>query len=79
MTVAACILGALNVFLLIWMLWILSNIRDDQMIIRTWIANQLRERRALMGAPMEDGAFYEWLRAHPDRPGRDNPPVMGKQ
>jgi hypothetical protein len=47
---------------LAFMLWAMTNIRQDQLMIRTWIARQLRERRVLMGAPEDDEAFYEWLR-----------------
>jgi hypothetical protein len=60
-----------------FMMWVLTNIRSDQLTIRVWIAKQLRERRTLMGAPMEDEAFFNWLRDHPDRPYRDDPPVTG--
>lgn len=79
MAVATAALATLNVFLLIWALWILINIRDDQMTIRTAIAHQVRERRALMGAPVEDDAFFRWLAEHPDRPHKDDPPTTGSR
>lgn len=74
MTVAILVIVTIILAVLIWMLWVLSNIRDDQLVIRTWIAHVLRERRRLMGAPMEDEAFHKWLTEHPDRPYRDDPP-----
>jgi hypothetical protein len=75
MTVAILVVVSLTLLLLLWLGWVASNIRDDQMIIRTWIANQVRMTRAQIGAPVEDEAFYRWLRDHPDRPRRDDPPI----
>jgi hypothetical protein len=71
MIVAACILATLNIVLLIWLLWVASNIRDDQLVIRTWIGIELGKKRVGANQP----SLAEWLADNPDRPYRHDPPV----
>jgi hypothetical protein len=71
MALAAVVLGVFNTVLLLGTLWVVTNLRDDQLIIRTWIGKALREKRGEVTRP----TLAEWLREHPDRPYRDDPPA----
>jgi hypothetical protein len=75
MIIGLLVLATITLAVLAWIVWILSNIRADQMIIRSFIANQIRTHRASIGAPIDDSAFLAWLQSHPDRPRRDDPPA----
>lgn len=75
MITALLVLVSITLAVLIWVVWILSNIRDDQLMIRQFMAHELRAKRADMGAPTGDAAFLQWLQNHPDRPHKDDPPA----
>lgn len=71
MTVAAAVLATMNVTLLIWVLWMVYNVRDDVLAIRATLASE----RASRAADKPHPPLSEWLAEHPDRPYRDDPPL----
>lgn len=79
MMIAVLSLSVFNLVMLVFVLWVLSNIRDDQMMIRTFMAKELRAKRADMGAPTDDAQFYAWLQRNPHRPHKDDPPFGGNR
>jgi hypothetical protein len=70
MIIGLVVLAGINTALLIWTLWVAAKIRDDQLVIRTWISKQLREKRGEVARP----SLSEWLAEHPDRPYKHDPP-----
>lgn len=42
--IGIAVLLGLDLALLGFALWVLYNVRDDQLVIRTWIARELRAR-----------------------------------
>jgi hypothetical protein len=75
MIIGLLVLASITLAVLAGIVWILSNIRDDQMVIRHFIAHEVRAKRAAQGAPTDAAGFEEWLQNHPDRPHRDDPPA----
>jgi hypothetical protein len=73
-SLAILLLGAANLILLVAVLWIVFNIRDDQLVIRTWIGIELGKKRVGAHQP----SLAEWLQKNPDRPHKDDPPRGGK-
>jgi hypothetical protein len=74
MTLAILLLCAAILVLLVAVLWILSNIRDDQLVIRAWIGHELGRRRVGANQP----SLAEWLEKNPNRPHKHDPPI-GKE
>ena len=75
MIVAVVVISAVTLAALIIVVWILSNIRSDQLMIRQFMAHELRAKRADRGAPTDDEGFARWLQTHPERPHRHDPPA----
>jgi hypothetical protein len=71
MTLAILLLCVAILVLLVAVLWVLSNIRDDQLVIRTWIGIQLGKKRLGANAP----SLADWLEKNPNRPHKHDPPV----
>lgn len=62
-----------------WVAYGLGKLRLDQLVIRTFIAHEIRAKRGDKGLPVDDEAFFRYLRDNPDRPHKDDPPLGGRR
>lgn len=75
MITAILVLAAADLTGVLIVIWVLAKIRDDQLLIRQFIAHEIRAKRGDRGAPTDDEGFLKWLQEHPNRPNRDDPPM----